>query len=162
LSYVFGLMPVVALPYINVSPPSGGRKAPSRRTMDRVTAMNALDLALYDRMKQTFADTYSGMVDHLVAEYGSDSSRKAEGNIPESTAVHRLLERHYDRRFLESHDLVHQTQVDFDRAAPGIGWHTVEVDPTHGAFRWTGPDTATVLDLPLAKDRDLRVRLRLL
>src|SRR5207249_1825982 len=80
----------------------------------------------------------------------------------ESTTVHGLLERHYDRRFSETREFVHQMQVDFNHAAPGIGWHAVEPDPTYGSFRWTGPETTTVLDLPLAKDRDLRVRLRLL
>jgi len=162
LSHIFGLMPLIALPYINVSPPSSSRRSVSRRTMERIQAMNALDIALYDRVKQEFAGAYDAMIESLIAEYGRDSGSELDDKGVEVPRVHGLLERHYDRRFAETHELVHQVQVDFDRAVPGIGWHTVEINPTHGTFRWTGPDPASVLDLPLAKDRDLRVRLHLL
>lgn len=57
--------------------------------------------------------------------------------------------RAWPRRFALDHRIV------------GPGWHAIE-HGRHGAtFRWSGPQTTSTLHLPIALDRDLRIRIHL-
>jgi Glycosyl transferase family 2 len=41
-------------------------------------------------------------------------------------------------------------------------WHGVEADPKYGSLRWTGPSARATIDLPVAFDRDLRLRIHVI
>lgn len=48
-----------------------------------------------------------------------------------------------------------------DHRIAGSGWHAIEYDPSGAPFRWSGPQTTSTLYLPVALDRDLRIRVHL-
>jgi hypothetical protein len=63
------------------------------------------------------------------------------------------------------HDVVRriEARVRFDMADQNMPfeWHGLETDPDHGSARWTGPNPRVTIDLPVAFDRDLRVRIHI-
>ncbi len=48
-----------------------------------------------------------------------------------------------------------------DHRIVGPGWHAIEDHPRWGPFRWSGPETTASLHLPLALDRDYRIRIHM-
>jgi glycosyltransferase involved in cell wall biosynthesis len=52
-------------------------------------------------------------------------------------------------------------RVRFDMADQNMPfeWHGLETDPKFGSLRWTGPNARATIDLPVAFDRDLRLRI---
>jgi hypothetical protein len=162
LSYTFGCTPVRRLQFVNVSPEKPNEALLSRMTVQRIQEINDLDMQLYSYTQQAFADRYQDMEENLLRMYAPGRSTRQNGADDQRDLLDDLLLRHYDRCFSEAHEPTHDLDIDFDHALPGLGWHAVEADPSGRAFRWTGPDSVTTIDLPLAKDRPLHIRLHVL
>ena len=54
------------------------------------------------------------------------------------------------------------TRFDVSQQSMPFEWQDAEVDPTHGAFRWTGPSPRATIDLPVIFDRDLAIRIQVI
>lgn len=143
LSHTFGWNPLAEYSNLMI----GSRKLKQDQLEPEVIEMiarrNSLDLDLYNYAQELFADRHAQMVQILQERYGSVS-------IP----IPALLEQHYRDRYAEQpQSLTTQLDFDFNQALSGSGWHLREgSEPT---FRWTGPGTASTLDLPLAIAQDL-------
>lgn len=86
------------------------------------------------------------------------------GVPPESTAPGTSVEElraHKGVTGFSEDELVHELAYRMDGPHRGVlEWYDVEEDPEHGPFRWTGPATSSSVRLPLAADRDLQLRFR--
>lgn len=130
-------------------------------TVRRIEELTALDRELYQYATTLFADRYAQMTEELVDRHGREIEYDRQRSLPRSVLVE-LLERHYDRRFEQTHPKVGRARIDFNSAVPGDGWHVSERSADVGTFRWTGPEPTATLDVALASDRDLRLRFRVL
>src|SRR5262249_36579055 len=107
-------------------------------TIAAIQERNQLDSALYSHASQLFAERFG-------------------------TMVHGLLEREFDEQYRQ-HPVTDASPVrlSFDQALYGSGWQARERWGTDIAFRWTGPQTTSTLDLPLALHRRATLRFRIL
>ncbi|NJR40174.1 MAG: hypothetical protein HC781_16800 [Leptolyngbyaceae cyanobacterium CSU_1_4] len=73
------------------------------------------------------------------------------------------LEKHYKQRYCSLNIPATQTyHYDFSQALRGSGWQRRE-QPIKGlTYRWTGPDTISTLDLPIALDQDLTLEFQVI
>ncbi len=159
LAYTFGWVPWSYVPFLMVYPDREQRGAVSPSMLERLRAMNAREVELYEYARRCFEERYAEMIGQLVECYGQDCEAPVDSGLPRSV-LHQLLEKHYDRCFAARHPVVEGATVDFARSISGTGWYPAEPDAEGGTFRWMGPRPVSTLDLRLARDRDLRVRLR--
>lgn len=63
-----------------------------------------------------------------------------------------LFEKKYASMLQENIEIplapVSRIQYDFSRVMPGDGWHIAESHPSLGLFRWSGPETTSILRFP--------------
>lgn len=108
----------------------------SARTIERIRAVNDLDIQLYDAARAIFAQSsVAPRYDHLVRQ--SLSNREKDGNT-----------------FFGTYDLA--------GFMPGSNWYEAERDgPSADAFRWSGPLDVSTIELPLNAQQHRTLELRL-
>ena len=166
LSYTFGWTPIVEYQKLMVTSNRLCREALPQETIDIILEMNQLDVELYQYAQQLFESRFSHMKQELIEGY--DKQRYAESTTldfyRDLTPIQPLLEKHYERRYAElPTPLLQSVDLKFNQVISGWGWHFREGSPEAGtAFRWTGPGTVSTLDLPLATDKDLVIKFRII
>jgi Glycosyl transferase family 2/Galactose-3-O-sulfotransferase len=134
LAYALAWQPLASAPRVNVAPRRLLREEVPARLLDRILDINQEDLKLYAYAQRAFAGRFSRM-------------------------LHTLLEDHYERHGDAPRELVRELTLDFARPLPpSSGWYDPESDGQGRSWRWTGPQTISTLDLPLAADGDLALR----
>ncbi len=161
LCYTFGWRPIRSLAPRNVAPQRPRKEQIAPATIAKLEGLNELDIDLCAHARGIFERRFSRMVEELVDRYGTREDACLGTSLPRQR-LHELLERHYEWRFVERHAPAKSVRVDFDRAVPGLGWHLTETVSVHGPVCWTGPETRSTLDVAVARDRDLRIRFRVL
>lgn len=150
LSYTFGWNPIRQYQRLMVAPNPNYTEGLSAKTVEILQEIHQLDLAFYDDAAAEFAQRYAAMQQDLQERYsGAD--------------LHDQLEQHYRDR-TQALNLPRQTVIDlkFDQAIAGTGWQLREGSVEEQTlFRWTGPETETTLDLPLAAGQDFILKLRI-
>jgi hypothetical protein len=139
LCYTLGCKPRLRFQNLNVSPIGRLRQEdiPST-TLGLLKERIQLDTELYRHAQDLFEIRLVQMIDNL-------------------------LEEDYERSFTLIDTPAAQTiEYKFDDALSGTSWHEREYHPTHGYFRWTGPDTRSTLDLRLATSQDLIIEFRVI
>jgi ABC-type polysaccharide/polyol phosphate transport system ATPase subunit len=154
LWYTFGWLPPRELPplFPNTVPPSSA-EVPN----------NSSDAVLYARVVRRFNYRFALMAQDLIERYGGPLTEKLEPPYP-LELLHGLLRARYDRMQakLRQQPAIRFT---FDRPVPGTGWYGVEYSKQHGTFRWTGPDLAATIQIPIDRsyiEQDLILRCRIL
>ena len=173
LSYVFGWYPIRQSRELNKAPKKTANQNLSPEVLELLTDSNQLDSALYSYAKQRFDDHYRIMVTDLWERYG-DRSSESPPEIIEDDTLFAWLEKHYEARTNQRQPKPLQViDFPFSKALAGTGWHLREgagsgwhlpggLDEGGTPFRWTGPETTSVMDFPLATDADLTVKLRII
>lgn len=159
LCYTFGWRPPVQVPRLNVT-----RRRPrldhlSAVTIHRIAEYNKLDVELYEHATRLFDERFRRMVDDLRARYGAGSSPDASQSSSRHL-VYEWLERHYRHCSVASQVPVRRARVDFTRPLRDPGWHLPDSLPDFGQVCWTGPGTASSIDLVLSAEGDTRIRFR--
>ncbi|NJR63268.1 MAG: hypothetical protein HC769_33515 [Cyanobacteria bacterium CRU_2_1] len=126
-----------------------------------------LDQALYQDAKEIFEIRFSEMLRTLVEKYGTpDELKSFDPQQPIATErLFTLLDKHYQQRYIESHNITANSYTyDFSQSLRGAGWQRREYPKDIPIYRWTGPSTASTLDLPVRvdKDTDFVIELRLI
>jgi len=163
LTYTFGWQPVRDFQELNITPQRLQQQDISPNTLERVAALNALDLELYQHAQKVFESRFYQMTQELLEGYGSRSQAHLPYPLPAETLCE-LLEKHYERRAAKrsEHQPRPSLQFKFDQAFEGVNWHLPQISPEHGAMWWSGPGTKSTLDFPLARERDLLIQFRIL
>jgi hypothetical protein len=163
LTYTFGWRPVRDSQKLNITPQRLRQQAISPSTLERVVALNALDLELYAQAQQVFEARFRHMTQRLLHHYGSRAQAHLPYPLPLET-LHELLEKHYERRAANRYERQHRPalQFKFDQAFEGVSWHLPANSPEHGVMWWSGPGTQSTLDFPLARHSDLLIQFRIL
>lgn len=150
LFYVFGWYPDLSYPSLNQSPNSLEPADLSPEAIAEIRARTQLDAALYHYAKAAFHACFSAMKAHLQKACSPPPARYRQADQP---ALFPLLLQHYERRYRTRTAPADRVHFDFSQALSGAGWHrrnqlalpSPEPSPY---FRWTGPSTETILDLP--------------
>lgn len=132
LTYTFGWQPEDAMPELNRSPKRLNQETLSPEVIAILRALNVADIAVYQRAQSLF-------------QHRLDTMRQA------------LLSLDYVQRY--HHLQTDHITLDTEGVLPGVGWQPA--DKHNPNFRWTGPGTEATLDLPLTRDRTLRLTLRI-
>jgi hypothetical protein len=171
LCYTFGWYPATDYQNLRVADKKLRPEDLSQADTEAILAANHLDLVLYDYAQEIFNQRFSEMVRSLSWHYGEVETIPLSPDLPltpdQRADLSRYLERHYEQRFPENAGQPRRSfDFDFEQPLSGKGWHRrngpksgLQTDAT--PFRWTGPATESILDLPLATGSDLQFRLRL-
>jgi hypothetical protein len=170
LSYVFGWYPIRQVRQLNKAPDKKATPDLSPELLETLTDLNRLDIQLYDQAKQRFDDHYRQMVADLWQRYGDRPSDPVPDQVDEDT-LFSWLQLHYESRMKQRKPKKLKTiDFPFSKAMTGTGWHLREgagsgwhlpsgLNEGGTPFRWTGPETTSIVDLPLAPGTDLTVKL---
>jgi len=175
LYYTFGWRPIYSVWTLNVAPDSKDRrdlqlnlaaqtkKSSFLKTQTKdynIKDCNKLDMELYQYGKKIFEQRYSKMVRVLKAKYYENSY----GGLSPKEVMYKMLEKHYEKCFTDSQlAAVQSIDYTFDQKLSGSGWYYREVfEETGKTFRWTGPQTVSTIDFPLAKDNNLIIQLSIM
>ncbi|MEL6222379.1 MAG: hypothetical protein AAFQ57_00940 [Cyanobacteria bacterium J06626_14] len=170
LSYVFGWYPIRQTRQLNKAPDRKASPALSPEVMETLTNLNQLDIQLYHHAKEQFDHRYTCMVTDLWQRYGDRPSDPVPDTVDDDT-LFAWLQLHYESRMNQrTTQKLHTIDFPFSKALAGTGWHLREgagsgwhlpSGLTEGGtpFRWTGPETTSIIDLPLASDADLTIKL---
>jgi len=173
LSYVFGWYPMRQSRELNKAPKKATNRKISPESLDLLTDLNDLDIQLYSYAKQRFDDQYQIMVKDLWERYGNHPSASPPSTIDDDV-LFSWLEQHYEARSNQRNlKPLHTIDFPFSKALAGTGWHLREgagsgwhlpSGLTEGGtpFRWTGPETTSIIDFPLATDSDLSIKIRII
>lgn len=101
------------------------------RALEQLHRITAMDRALYERAAAGFAARVAGLDEGAVERRYTG----AAAALPRVSSV----------------------RYGFDRAIMGEGWHVRSSGAEGPVTRWTGPTAHATIDLPLARDRDLRI-----
>ena len=162
LSYIFGWRPIMNTRKENTgsrtsyADPSGICEAArlSSDTLQLIKENTQLDQKLYDYASEVFRDRFTQMIHTLIPESFPNPSPQ------QLTAA---LEQHYEKRYQDLQIPTTQTlNYRFDQPLRGSGWQRRE-EPVSGlTYRWTGSDTVSTLDLPIAITQDLTLEFRVI
>lgn len=161
LAYAFGWPPVVRYRRWNVATNRPQRERIPATTLNQIAECNSLDFELYDHAQQVFESRFVQMTQELLEQYGTREHAHVKLPLAHEIMID-LIEKHYERRYAETHTPIRALRLNFDQAMPGRGWHLAEHEAPHGAYRWSGPDTVSTLDFPLTGEGDLTVAFRIL
>jgi len=161
LAYAFGWLPVIRYHRQNVGTNRPPRERIPATTLNRIAELNSPDYALYHHAQQLFEARFVRMTHELLEQYGTREHAHVTLPLPHETMVD-LLEKHYERRYAEVHSPIRSLHLNVDQPISGLGWHLPQDHPQYGACRWSGPETVSTLDLPLADGSDLIVTFRVL
>ncbi|MBW4517313.1 MAG: sulfotransferase family protein [Timaviella obliquedivisa GSE-PSE-MK23-08B] len=177
LSYIFGWRPIMNTRKENASNTQGDPRGIcgaarslhkesyadrlSPATLQLIKENTQLDQQLYDYASQIFSDRFTQMIEDLQQHYPISISTPFTTPSPEALTVQ--LENHYEQRYRNLNIPTAQTyRYDFSQALRGSGWQRRE-QPTEGlTYRWTGSDTVSTLDLPIAINQDLILEFRVI
>ncbi|MEW5939348.1 MAG: hypothetical protein AB1750_06790, partial [Chloroflexota bacterium] len=161
LSYVFGWRPLPNALRLNEAPEKLSADSLPASSLDRLAGYNRLDLRLYNFACALFDERFANMTEDLLTRYGDAAHARLPRPLPEPVLAS-LLDRHYRARLLartlppapaSARFTFHQTL----RGA--FGWQRLEISPTHGPFRWTGPGNEASLDLTPLDGGDIQLRI---
>jgi len=152
LCYTFGWRPIQNVLKQNVAPDRMHRDDLSKETIDAIKKCTKQDTELYNYAQQLFEDRFSQMVKELKEKYYEPRF----ANMPFHEMMYELLEKHYEQRFGEL-EKVHFIEYNFRKKMYGSGWYAREFLSDGTVFRWTGPDTVSTIDFPLARN-DYRIQ----
>jgi hypothetical protein len=116
---------------------------------------------LYKFSQELFEDKFVSMTQDLLKRFGTAQQAHMKLPLPREV-MHDLLGKHYRQRFTEKFTPASSIYYRFDQPLNGKQWYKREVNPDHGIFRWSGPETSSTLDLPLAADSDLQIQLEII
>lgn len=169
LSYIFGWRPIMNTRKENAGETKGDRGSHKESYVDRISSTTfqlikentQLDQQLYDYASQIFSDRFTQMVGDLQQHYPNPISTPFTAPSPELLTVQ--LEKNYEQRYSDLNIPITETyRYDFAQALRGSGWQRRE-QPTEGlTYRWTGPNTISTLDLPIAINQDLILEFRVI
>jgi len=154
LHYTFGWRPIRDTTKLNVA--TDNRTDISKEARKNLEERTKIDVKLYQFAQQLFESRYSQMIQDLREKY---YEAKYE-NMTVNDVVYDMLEKHYDDHYHEWHTEVSSIDYNFGMTLDGAGWHHREIFSDKTIFRWTGPDTKSVIDFPLKQNRDLRIQFR--
>jgi len=156
MSYTFGWPPVGRVQKLMVAPQDAGREEYGDEVAERVMAHNELDLELYRDAEALFEERLASMKADL-RRYATHD-HKVNGAVADDD-LYDLLDAHYSAvQASRNPPRRERLRVRFDEPLSGDGWHRREDSAIDGTtFRWTGPATVSWLDLPMARNEDLRV-----
>jgi len=130
LSYIFGWHPISAL-QLNTSSNRLNAAEISAEELTAIRECTQLDAALYTYAEMLF-DSYMVQMQQT------------------------LLETHYERRVIARSRPKSSVTIDFGRLIQGTGWYPAEfIADHHIAFRWSGPDTTSSLDVRLSTSTNM-------
>lgn len=161
LCHTFAWPPVGPVQKLMVAPEErqGGREELDDSTRARLVELNQQDMELYQFAERIFDERLAAMKADL------QQFAAAENGTPASEhTLHTLLDRHY-LSVGQSSDTEppESLRIDLDEPLLGDGWHRREASSLDGTtFRWTGPGTASLMDVRVASALDLRITIRLI
>ena len=157
LHYNFGWRPIRDTTRLNISQDKS--KDISEEARKVLEERIKLDVKLYQFAKPIFESRYSQMVYDLKEKYYESKYE----NMDENDVVFDMLEKHYNDNYNKWHPKVSSIDYDFGKVLYGTGWQEREIHPDSKViFRWTGPDTKSVIDFPLEKERGLKIQFHVL
>jgi hypothetical protein len=163
LAYTLGWPPAGAVQRLMVAPGTIPKPEITPEIARKIESFNTLDMNLLDEAERLFQARVDAMLADL-ARLTQPGERAPEtiGGDPELCAI--LLDRHYERCQAQRRiPRVERVTVDFARALDGSGWHGRERTGFDASiFRWTGPQSVSTVDLPLAPGTDYALEFRVL
>lgn len=158
LAYIFGWNPLVEYQNLMVAPKRLRQEALSTDVIDAIAERNQLDIALYQVAKAKFEAQHTQMLQTLSEQFGYSDAEQLQPK-----QIQGLLEKQYEHRCAElNRSPVERLTFDFNQALFGSGWHLREGLERHHVFRWTGPGTVSILDLPRLEPQDAVIQFRII
>lgn len=153
LHYTLGWKPIRNVARLNVAP--NKNKTISTEASNVLEDRTRADVKLYQFAKQLFESRYSQMVEDLKGKYYVPSYE----NMAANDVVYNMLEKHYNDHFRDLHTEVSAIDCDFSKRMDGYGWYEREfLSDKKTIFRWTGPETKSVINFPLKTENDLKIK----
>jgi hypothetical protein len=154
LSYIFGWRPIMNTRKENAGKQTRYADRLSPATLQLIQENTQLDQKLYDHASEVFHDRFTQMIQTLIPE---------SFPTPSPQQLTTSLEQHYEKRYQELQIPTTQTlNYSFDQPLRGSGWQRRE-EPVSGlTYRWTGSNTLSTLDLPIAITQDLTLEFRVI
>ncbi|MBW4466521.1 MAG: sulfotransferase family 2 domain-containing protein [Pegethrix bostrychoides GSE-TBD4-15B] len=171
LGYTFGWLPITDYQSLRVTTTKPKRTELAPELADAILMANQLDLELYHYAEQLFTQRFAQMLVELQAAPSQANFTEIvsfdQASSAQKQQIVAALEQHYQQRSAALNlPLLSQLNFDVLQALSGSGWH--RRNGVHSGlladslpFRWTGPGTESTLDFPLAADRDLEIRIRI-
>jgi hypothetical protein len=127
-------------------------------TINIIENLTALDRELYEYGKQLFEERYATMVKELREKY----HKPHFDELSELETVFRMLQLRYSDIYKQKNpETFSNYRVDFNDVLNGWGWEKRWNAPGGKPIRWSGPDTRSIIDLPLKKGNDLRITIEI-
>lgn len=161
LYYTFGWKPLRHVRKLMVAPRKTNKTAINEKTLEKITEYNKLDNQLYEYAINLFEQRYNDMIDYLKNHYYESSLE----NLDEENLMFELLDRHYKENFSNLEPRKKENiEFNFKQRLFGNGWYYREFtsDQKEHAFRWTGPENISTIDLPLATKSDYKIIFRVI
>jgi len=158
LYYTLGWWPIrQEYPKLNVAKKRIQLKELPKETINALNDCTNLDRELYRFAKKIFEDRHSKAIKDLKEQY----QKKFSKSLLKKDSIYDLLEKHYDYDCGGSQiPLVSSYRVNFRKPIIGSGWQDREI-VGKTCYRWTGPTTTSTIYLPLEKNRDLKLKIRI-
>lgn len=166
-TYLLGIRPTRAMPHLNSSADRPSLDDISPEIFDTINSNNALDGELYAFACQLFEERFTAMWHDLLNRYcatpaGTGAEKVAPAARPSNQVIYDLLAQHYQANFKALNPPLTTLSYTLDQPLSGEGWYMRENDPNYGFIRWSGPGPSASLDLPLAAQVDLCIRVEIL
>jgi len=159
LAFTFGWTPIRNVVPKNTANGIDIKKSQvSDSTIEQINELTRLDQDLYEFGKQIFEDRYGKMVNELKLRY----YRPSFDELPELDAVYEMLQLWYSEIYEKKYPVMcDDIKVDFKDVLFGWGWEEREQITSTKVFRWTGPETQSIIDLPLKRTHDFEIVIRM-
>lgn len=156
LSYIFGWKPILNQRKENASANKTTYDNLPQSTIDCLRESSLLDIELYEYAQEIFNQRFDQMCASLQEKYGDRSMQTPE-------ILRDWLEKHYEQRYADQ-QFPETDSFDYSFCNPlwGTGWQRRECPENALAYRWTGSETISTLDLPVKSDADLLIEFRLI
>ncbi len=165
-SYRFGVYPQRNVE-VNTTP-SRRQKTPwPAAILERIAALNRVDIELYRRAIDLFERRHEAMRADLARRFPAAAlpstgvTARAAGGDGQAALLECRLNAHYESCYRERGvPRVKSLNRTLAFGPLGNGWQAWEGSPERG-YRWTGPGHESTLDLPLATERSVRISMRI-
>jgi hypothetical protein len=137
LNYTFGWRPTRQSVMLNTAPKEAAKKPLPQNVIDSIIELNQYDLQVYEYACQRFEKRYRQMMFELLDRHALSNSKAPE---------------------LTSNTPVVVSVID---PMPGYNWHSCEVVDNY-AYRWTGPENVSVVDVYLRSDLSYRLEMHVI
>lgn len=151
LCFHFGWMPPMQVPNLRLREEKAGDEI-SASVREELSELNRLDFLLYEQATELLRLHYDKVVNEL-----------ANSDVAHSTFDHGMMQdqlrQHYESLYKIRHTVLSkELLLGFDQAIDGDGWYVRESDSEQKlTWRWSGPGTVSILDLPLDSSQNLRI-----